>query len=104
MLSSLPFYQASFLLDLKMIMDQITKIIWDLLWQGGKGNQKKFHLVKWDTVKRLLAEGGLQIWDLGLVNLALGCKFSWNLHSNSKHPVSRIMKVKYMRGEPLRNL
>ena len=37
-LSSLPIYQASFLLAPKMIMEQISNLICDFLWQGGKGN------------------------------------------------------------------
>jgi hypothetical protein len=40
-LSSLPIYQASFLLAPKMITEQLSKLIRNFLWQGGKGNQKK---------------------------------------------------------------
>ena len=52
-LSSLPIYQASFLLAPKSIMEQISKLIWDFLWQGGKGNHKKFHLLS-GTLSRYL--------------------------------------------------
>jgi hypothetical protein len=58
-LSSLPIYQASFLLAPKEITTQITKMIRDFLWHGGKGNQKKHHLVNWEIVKRPYSEGGL---------------------------------------------
>jgi hypothetical protein len=71
-LSSLPIYQASFLLAPKAIMSQITKMIRDFLWRGGKGNHKKYHLVNWDTVKCPHSDGGLQVRDPELANLALG--------------------------------
>ena len=85
-------------------MDQISKSICDFLWQGGKGNHKKFHLVKWDIVKLPMAEGGLHIQDPGLANLSLGGKILWKLHTYSKHLVNRILILKYMEGEPLRNI
>ena len=103
-ISSLPVFQASFLLALKSIMDQFSKLIKDFLWKGGKGNHRKFHLVKWDKVKRPLSEGGLQIRDPRLTNLALGGELLWKLHSDIKHPVSKILRLKYMRGESLRSL
>jgi hypothetical protein len=65
-LSALPIYQASFLLAPKSVTDLISKLLRDFLWQGGKGNQNKFHLVKWETVKRPISEGGLQIRDPAL--------------------------------------
>jgi hypothetical protein len=78
-LSSLPIYQASFLLAPKAILTQISNLIRDFLWQGGKGNQRKFHLVNWETVKRPINEGGLQIRDPGHANIALGGKIIWKL-------------------------
>ena len=103
-LSSLPVYQASFLRAPKTIMDQFSKLIRDFLWKGGKGNQKKFHLVKWDNVKLPLADGGLQIRDPRLANLALAGKIPWKLHTDNKHPVSRILRLKYTKGESLCSL
>eukprot|EP00253_Pinus_taeda_P012435 PITA_12435 len=47
-LSALPIYQAAFLLAPKQVTDHISKLIRDFLWQGGKGNTHKMHLVKWD--------------------------------------------------------
>ena len=62
------------------------------------------HLVKWDIVKRHVLEGGLQIRDLGLANLAMGGKLLWQLFSNKKHPVSQFFWKKYLKGGTLRNL
>jgi ribonuclease HI len=103
-LSALPIYQAAFLLAPKSVTDQISKLLRDFLWQGGKGNHHKFHLVKWETVKRSTSEGGLQIRDPALVNLALGGKIMWNLFKNPKHPVSEILKSKYAHKVPPRDL
>ena len=58
-ISSLSIFQASFLLAPNSIMDQFSKLIKDFLRQGGKGNYRKFHLVKWDKVKLPLTEGSL---------------------------------------------
>ena len=62
------------------------------------------HLVKWDIVKRPVLEGGLQIRDLGLANLAMGGKLLWQVFSNRKHSVSQIFLKKYLKGGTLRNL
>ena len=40
---------------------------------------KKFHLVKWDTVKREKNQGGLGIRDLEQMNKVLGAKLIWRL-------------------------
>jgi len=85
-------------------MEQISKILRDFLWDGGKGNQSKLHLVIWDILNRPLQQGGLQIWDAGLENLALGGKIIWQLYANKNHPVSKILWKKYLKGGSLRNL
>lgn len=63
MLSALPIYQAPFLLAPRNVAEQISKLIRDFLWQGGKGNKNKMHLVNWNVVKKIKADGGLQIID-----------------------------------------
>jgi hypothetical protein len=71
-LSSLPIYQAAYLLAPKSIFGQINKFLRYFPWHGGKGNQHKFHLVRWETKKLPIREGGLQIRDPTLVNIGLG--------------------------------
>ena len=44
-LSALPIFQCSLLLAPKSVTTQIAKLLLDFLWEGGKGNQKKIHLV-----------------------------------------------------------
>ena len=103
-LSSFPIYQASFLLAPKEIMEQASKLFRDFLWQGGKGNQRKFHLVRWDIMKKPMLEGGLNIRDPGMANFALGGKIIWNLYSNNSHPVIQLLRKKYLNSASLRNL
>jgi hypothetical protein len=103
-LSSLPIYQASFLLAPKAIMSQITKMIRDFLWRGGKGNQKKYHLVNWETVKHPYSDGGLQVRDPELANLALGGGNPLEPICKSKASCKQSLRKKYLDGAPLRNL
>jgi hypothetical protein len=103
-LSSQQIYQAAYLLAPKSISWQINKLLRDFLWHGGKGNRRKFHLVSWEMVKRPLREGGLQIRDPTLVNIALGCKILWKMHNDSTHPVSKTLMHKYIPNAKIRNL
>eukprot|EP00253_Pinus_taeda_P023884 PITA_23884 len=103
-LSALPIYQASFLLAPKHIMEQISCLLRDFLWKGGRGNQNKIHLVNWDLVKRPILEGGLQIRDPALSNLSLGCKLLWKIYSDPTHQISETFIAKYAQGISLRHL
>jgi hypothetical protein len=103
-LSAIPLYQAAFLLAPRSVNEQIAKLMRDFLWQGGKGNEKKLHLVNWETVRRPLAEGGLQIRDPSLANLALGGKILWKLIDDPLHPVSSTLRSKYGVNSSLNNL
>jgi hypothetical protein len=54
------------------IMHQIAYEVRKFMWQVGKLNTKKFHLVNWKTVKAPKDRGGLGIKDPSLMNLAHG--------------------------------
>eukprot|EP00253_Pinus_taeda_P004415 PITA_04415 len=103
-LSAYPIFQAAFLLAPRKVMEQISKLLREFLWQGGKGNERRFHLVNWDVVKRTKEEGGLQIRDPHLVNLALGGKILWKLIHDPTHSVSNILRAKYGISKDLSNL
>eukprot|EP00253_Pinus_taeda_P021952 PITA_21952 len=103
-LSALPIYQAPFLLAPKHIMDQISCLLRDFLWKGGRGNHNKIHLANWDLVKRPILDGGLQIREPSLSNLSLGCKLLWKIYSEPSHPVSEMLISKYAQGISLRYL
>jgi hypothetical protein len=103
-LSALPIYQAAFLLAPRSVTEQISKLLRDFLWQGGKGNENKIHLVNWEVVKKPMAEGGLQIRDPTLANLTLGGKILWTLIHEPTHPVSVTLRAKYGVNKSLSNL
>ena len=62
------------------------------------------HLVNWDIVKIPVLEGGLQIRDPSMENIAMGEKILWQLFADQKHPVSQILSKKYLLGGTMRNL
>jgi hypothetical protein len=42
-------------------------------------------------------EGGLKVRDPKLENLSLGGKILWKLYTNRRHPVSQILRKKYLK-------
>ena len=62
------------------------------------------HLVSWDILKKPIHEGGLQICGPGLTNLVLGGNILWHLYVDKNHPVSKIFRLKYLKGDSMRNL
>jgi len=60
-------------------MQQVSQEIKNKLWQGGKTNTNKFHLVYWATVGSPKKYGGLEIKDPTLMNLALGANLIWRM-------------------------
>eukprot|EP00253_Pinus_taeda_P035869 PITA_35869 len=101
-LSALPTYQASLMLAPKQISDQISSLMRNFLWNGGRGNDNRFHLINWETTKRPMEEGGLQIRDPLLANIVLGCKLLWQLLDEPSHLVNLILKYKYFKHQPIR--
>ena len=100
-LSALPVFQSTLLLAPKFIFVEISKLMRDFLWNGGKGGQNKMHLVRWEVLKCPSSECGLQIRDLGLANLAMTGKLIWKLFEDPKHLVSRVFRIKYLQGGSL---
>ena len=62
------------------------------------------HLVSWEVLKRPILEGGLQIRDPGLANLAMSGKLILQLFMDKTCPVSNIFWMKYLKGGSLRNI
>ena len=59
------------------------------------------HLVRWEVLKRPSSNGGLQIHEHGLANLAMVGKLVWRIFDDPKHPVSKIFRMKYLQGGSL---
>ena len=96
-LSSYPIYSSSMILAPKGVINNMSKEIRKFLWQGGKVQRKKFHLVKWDTVKNPKRRGGLGIRDLEQINKALGAKLIWRLVTSRKEWWKEVIRKKYIK-------
>eukprot|EP00253_Pinus_taeda_P035966 PITA_35966 len=103
-LSSLPLYQHSILLAPKTFINKMEVLLRRFLWEGGKNNERRLHLVKWDTIKKPFIEGGLQIRDLATQNLALGTKLLWDIVSGKLSWSKKVLWRKYFHGKRLRCL
>ena len=103
-LISLPVYQNSILLAPKTFISKVDGLLRRFMWEGGKNNERRLHLVNWDTIKKPFLEGGLQMRDLVAQNLALGSKLLWNIVSGNPSWSKRVLWKKYFHGHHLRCL
>jgi hypothetical protein len=97
-LSSLPKFQFSSLLAPIGVKQQLAQELRRFLWQGGKSNSKRFHLVNWSIVRVPKSHGGLGIKDHSLMNLAMGDKLLWRLISGKYDLWKKIIHKKIFRG------
>ena len=49
-LNSMAIYQSSILLAPNAVIQKIEGLLKKFIWEGGKGNEKKIHLIKWDKI------------------------------------------------------
>ena len=103
-LSPLPIYVCTVILDLAGIMNNISKELHKFLWQGVKSNHKEFHLLKWETIRCSHEKGRVGIKEPRLLNIAMGTKFIWRIISGRKEWWKEIMRKKYLRKTRLRCL
>ena len=103
-LMSMPVYQTSILLAPTSILKKMESLIKKFLWEGGKGNTHRLHLVSWNKIQKPYKEGGLQVRDLANQNLAMGAKILWRLIAGKESWCSKVLRKKYFSGERLRCL
>jgi hypothetical protein len=103
-LSTLPLYQCSTILAPKCIAKHISMKIRSFLWQGGKSNHKKFHLVNWNQVTSSKSHGGLGIREPELMNIAMGARLLWRLVTGNMAWWKQALWKKYFTGTRLRCL
>ena len=65
---------------------------------GGKQENKKFSLVRWEKVVLPYEQGGLSIRIPGLMNAALGMKIIWRLITGKESWWKKTLLSKYMDG------
>ena len=82
----------------KTISNKISMEIRKFLWRGGKVQNKKFHLVKWATVKASKLKWGLRIRDPEKMNKDLGSKMVWRMASGGKDWWKVVIRKKYIRN------
>jgi hypothetical protein len=57
----------------------MEEIIRNFFWEWGKQNEKHFSLVSWDSISKLLLEGGLNFKNIGVQNITMGAKLIWRI-------------------------
>ena len=103
-LSSIPVYQNTILLAPKSFISKVDSLLRRFLWEGGKNNERRLHLVSWDKIEKPILEGGLQVRNIAVQNLALGSKLLWNLVSGHTSWSKKFLWKKYFQGSRSRCL
>eukprot|EP00253_Pinus_taeda_P014353 PITA_14353 len=73
-------------------------------WKGGKQNERRFPLIKWETVLKAMMEGGLNFKNLLHQNIAMGAKLIWRLIAPKLGWAQTVLWRKYFKGARLRCL
>ena len=81
-----------------MVIQKIEALLKRFIWEGGKGNDKKLHLVSWEKIQKPRSEGGLHVRNLSIQNLALGAKLLWQIVSGKDSWSKKVLQKKYFPG------
>jgi exonuclease III len=98
-LASIPIYQSSLLLAPTTMIQKIDALFRRFLWEGGKKNGRKLHLISWGKVTKPISEGGLHLRDINFQNLALRAKLLWNLVTGKSTWRKKSIWKKYFHGQ-----
>ncbi|KAK1299711.1 hypothetical protein QJS10_CPB13g01386 [Acorus calamus] len=71
-------------------------------WQGGPGENKKVHLVRWDRICSRKRAGGAGVIALADMNKALLSKWRWRWLVNRDRPWCRLLEARFRCGIPSR--
>jgi ribonuclease HI/exonuclease III len=96
--ASLPIYQCSLLLAPATVIQSLEAFQRRFLWEGGKQEKKKLHLVKWEKATKPYMEGGLNLKNTKTQNLALGAKLLWKMVTGKITWSKKAIWRKYFRG------
>ena len=83
-LSAIPTYYLSVLHLPKRVEAAIDRIRRQFLWKNFSSTNTGYSFVRWQNICRSKEQDGLGIINLGNFNLALKCKYMWNLMDGSK--------------------
>lgn len=95
--SAVPIYTMQTVKLPMSICDELDRINRNFLW-GSDGEQKKVHLVDWDSVTLSKKEGGLGTRKSKYMNQALLSKAAWRIQKGDTSVWSEIFRKKYLRG------
>ena len=93
-LSSIPTYLLSLFSMPVSVAHRLEKLQRDFLW-GSIGEEKRFHLIRWDKVYLSLQNGGLAIKNLCLFNQALLGKWIWRFGTEHDFLWRKVIEAKY---------
>jgi hypothetical protein len=62
---------------------------------GGSGEARKIHWIKWDRICKPKENGGLEIRDLRIFNIALLGKWWWRIRNEKESLWFKVLERKY---------
>lgn len=93
-LSSIPSYLMQSMCLPKGTLTEIERICRNFLWNQHP-DQKKLHMIPWDTIKNEKTQGGLGIKDLKAHNQAFIMKLCWGILTNKEAFWVKCIRGKY---------
>jgi hypothetical protein len=93
-LASVPTYYLSLFTIPKHVVARIERLQRNFLW-GGLGDNFHHHLVGWETVCSPLAQGGLGVRKVEVINRALLGKWLWRFGKEDSHLWCKVIVAKY---------
>ena len=93
-LSSIPTYYLSLFSLPASVAHKMEALQRNFLW-GFFGSDFKFHLVRWNMVKKPFSIGGLGVRDLRLFNEALLGKWLWRFLNEKDNLWRKVVAIKY---------
>ena len=95
-LPSLPVYWMALIPIPSSVLDKLRYLIISFLW-GSSVEQKKFHLVDWQTLSKPISLGGWGIKHMGLFSLSIRLKSFW-MALTGTGIWHQLLSVKYLKG------
>lgn len=93
-LSNLPTYFMSIFIIPSSVARRLEKLERNFLWEGSM-EERKYHLIQWETVRSSLESGGLGIKKLKSFNVALMGKWFWRFLTDKEALWKKVVVSKY---------
>lgn len=93
-LANLPIYYLSILTIAASIAKKLENIQCRFLWGDEKGN-RKYHLIRWEEVKKPMRVGGLGLRSIRALNGALHGKWLWRYFMEEGRLWRKVVQVRW---------